>query len=178
MDLGYRIHNYTDLTNWIIHSVGPEPLLVLATLGIVFFAILCVRVVKFIARVIERVVRKCRQLGIIVSHYVRPVATSTIASPSNRQLPTTPQLLPIRRINRNRLRRASLPYPSPSSRLSSSTQTQLPTSYPSTTQTLSDLDDNVPLPQQRASTSLTPLDAPKAIALRPRYNTRSKTQRA
>ena len=53
MDLGYRIRNYTDLTNWIIHSIGPEPLLVLATLGIVFFAILCVRVVKFIARVIE-----------------------------------------------------------------------------------------------------------------------------
>ena len=178
MDLGYRIRNYTDLTNWIVHSIGPEPLLALATLGIVFSMILCVRIVKLMVRVIGRIVRRCQQLGILVSRCVRPIANSTIASPPIRQLPTTPRLPPIHRINRSRLRRASLPHLSPSLRLSSSTQTQLPTSYPSTTQTLSDLDDYAPLPRRRVSTPLTPLDAPEPVALRPRYNTRSKTQRA
>ena len=178
MDLGYRIRNYTDLTNWIVHSIGPEPLLVLATLGIVFSTILCVRIVKFIDRVIGRIVRRCHQLGVLVSHYVRPIANYTIASPPIRQLPIAPQLPPTHRINRNRLRRASLPHTPPLSQLSSSTQILLPTSYPSTTQTLSDLDDYVPLPRRRASTPLTPLNAPEAIALRPRYNTRSKIQRA
>ena len=178
MDLGYRIRNYTDLTNWIVHSIGPEPLLVLVTLGIVFSMILCVRIVKLIVRVIGRIVRRCQRLGILVSHCVRPIANTTIASPPIRQLPIPPQLPPIHRINRGRLRRASLPHPSPSSRLSSSTQTQLPTSYPSTIQTLSDFDDYVPLPRRRVSTLLTPLDAPEPVALRPHYNTRSKTQRA
>ena len=176
MDLGYRIRNFTDLVNWIIHAIGPEPLLILATLGIVFSVVLCVRVVKFIVRTIGRIVRRCQQLGILVSHFLRPVAVSTIVPPSTRQLPTTPQLPATLHANRNRLRQASLPLLSPSPRLSQSTQTQLPTSYPSTTQTLSDLDNYVPLPRRRASTPLTPLDAPEAMPFHPRYNTRSKTQ--
>ena len=170
MDLGYRIRNATDFTNWVNHTIGPEPLLLCSALGVVFVCILIARIIRWSYRLSRRVLRCCvRVTKWIGNRLSRSASPSAVSSPKAPPPADFPRYTPPRVKSKHNVRPIVLPFFTPRA---ASTQTLTPALSTQATQTRLD----APTPPiegvAHISTPCSPLRAPPSMVLRPRNRRR------